>query len=655
MGRRERVKIRSICLTLVMVMIMTLVPMATVYGEVDSVEATEPAAETAIPETVDGDIADRATVPEITDSEATEETSEQAAVEAEKKTAPAEYTEPTVEEEVTPAATYNGVAYETLEAAVEAVDDTDSAKDTVVLERDVLIDGVKETGYINKNIILDLNGKTISGSVEGALIRVSADKSISLRKGTITNTSDAEDAIAVSGTVKVPRRLAIAPAGTWKTAKSIEVIDKVITAKVTMQVNGRTSSAGGTVEPNPPAVIYGQDLVIDIVPNPGYEVRSVIVNGIYKGKENQVTLTKVTRSQNVIIDFVPRNIYIMLDPGHGSKEINRVGNYQEHKRMWVLTKYLQKELEKFLGFAVDLTKQKEAETPGVYLRGQRAQGYDMLISMHSNWSGDGSVDYPLAIVSSGSALNAKARPLGTTLASVVQNTMGTRQRSQVWTRKQSDGTDWYGVIRGAASVGTPSVILEHSFHSNKKARNWLMSNSNLRKMAVAEAKAIAKHYGLTKKARTTTVTYSPKKKGVTLRSMVVRKSPSTSVSGIGRFSSGINIKVDALVIAPDGTAWYKVYTNKKYGYILQKDVKLTADKRQTAKYVEYSSSKRANTSRYMIVRANHASTSSEIGTFRKGTTIKVNGLYTATNGVQWYKVRVSGKDGYVLAKYVTLK
>jgi N-acetylmuramoyl-L-alanine amidase len=73
--------------------------------------------------------------------------------------------------------------------------------------------------------------------------------------------------------------------------------------------------------------------------------------------------------------------------------------------------------------------------------------------------------------------------------------MKTRQRYQVWVKRQNDGRDWYGVIRGSAAVNVPGIILEHSFHSNRSKCKWLLKNKNLRKMAAAEAKTIAEHYG----------------------------------------------------------------------------------------------------------------------------------------------------------------
>lgn len=42
------------------------------------------------------------------------------------------------------------------------------------------------------------------------------------------------------------------------------------------------------------------------------------------------------------------------------------------------------------------------------------------------------------------------------------------------------------MLRGANAVGTPGIILEHSFHTNTRATKWLSSDSNLQKLAKAE-------------------------------------------------------------------------------------------------------------------------------------------------------------------------
>ena len=191
-------------------------------------------------------------------------------------------------------------------------------------------------------------------------------------------------------------------------------------------------------------------------------------------------------------------IYIMLDAGHYAHyNKGSYPDYWESKQMWKLTEYLKEELETYPGFVVGTTRKDQTKDLNLETRGQKSKNYDLFISMHSN-SGGKTADYPLAIVSANGSLYQQALPLGQDLAATIEDTMDTNSSYKVWTKRQSDGRDWYGVIRGAASVGTPGIILEHSFHSNYSKAKWLMSESNLQKMAIAEASTLAKHYGLTK-------------------------------------------------------------------------------------------------------------------------------------------------------------
>ena len=86
-----------------------------------------------------------------------------------------------------------------------------------------------------------------------------------------------------------------------------------------------------------------------------------------------------------------------------------------------------------------------------------------------------------------------ARELSETIASV----MGTSQQPQYVVRWNSAGdADYYGVIRYAAQAGTIGMILEHSFHTQLRATNWLLSDENLRTLAEAEASLLAEYYGM---------------------------------------------------------------------------------------------------------------------------------------------------------------
>ena len=188
-------------------------------------------------------------------------------------------------------------------------------------------------------------------------------------------------------------------------------------------------------------------------------------------------------------------IKICLDAGHYGKynQSPAVSKYYESDMAWKLHLKLKARLEEY-GIEVVTTRKSQNENLGLATRGKKAKGCDLLLSIHSNAVGDKineTVDYPIAFV----PINGSADKLGKLLAECVEQTMNTKQTSRSATKKSSNGNwDYYSVINGAVSVGVPGIILEHSFHTNTKATKWLMEDSNLDKLAKAEAEVIARYF-----------------------------------------------------------------------------------------------------------------------------------------------------------------
>lgn len=222
------------------------------------------------------------------------------------------------------------------------------------------------------------------------------------------------------------------------------------------------------------------------------------------------------------------SLKVCLDAGHYAK-YNRspgVTEYWESERMWKLTELQEAALKK-RGIAVVKTRAKQAVDMALTTRGRMSKGCDLFVSNHSNAVGSGmneSVDYPVAYV----PLNGSADGIGKQLADLVAKTMGTKQSGRTATRKGSSG-DYYGVIRGAVAVGTPGLILEHSFHTNTKAAKWLMSDANLKKLAEAEADCIAAYLGAEahKEAPKEEAAFKPYMVKVTADELNIRKGPGT--------------------------------------------------------------------------------------------------------------------------------
>lgn len=194
---------------------------------------------------------------------------------------------------------------------------------------------------------------------------------------------------------------------------------------------------------------------------------------------------------------------VCLDAGHYGKynQSPAVSAYYESDMVWKLHLKLKKYLEQY-GIKVTQTRNNQATDKGLYDRGAYSKDSDLFLSLHSNAVGSGinnNVDYPIVYVQ----LDGKGNDLGDKLAKAIEKTMGTRQASRISTRKGNRG-EYYGVLRGAAAVGTVGMIIEHGFHTNTQSTKWLLNDSNLDKLAKVEADIIADYFGVEMPKNTTT-------------------------------------------------------------------------------------------------------------------------------------------------------
>lgn len=188
---------------------------------------------------------------------------------------------------------------------------------------------------------------------------------------------------------------------------------------------------------------------------------------------------------------------ICLDAGHVGSKYNQspvVKTYYESAMVWTLHLKLKAQLEA-RGFQVVTTRASIDTDLGVYERGTASKGCDVFISLHSNACGTENVDYPVIYRAYDNKNNVDT--LALKLAKKVGELMGTTQAGRTATRKNSSGGEYYGVLRGARAVGTPYyMLIEHSFHTNTKATKWLSEDTNLDKLAVAEADILAEFFGM---------------------------------------------------------------------------------------------------------------------------------------------------------------
>lgn len=206
---------------------------------------------------------------------------------------------------------------------------------------------------------------------------------------------------------------------------------------------------------------------------------------------------------------------VCLDAGHCGK-YNRspvVPEYYESDMNWKLHLLLKVELEKY-GIQVKTTRADKAKDLGLEARGKASKDCDLFISLHSNAASTESVKYVAAMYmvdDNCGVMDEQSKQFALLLAESVAAVMHLPYNT--WTSKSSsdrDGNgykdDYYGVLRGAHTVHTPGVIIEHGFHTNTATTKWLLNDSNLKKLAEAEAKTIAKWFEVEKEEKPVTFT-----------------------------------------------------------------------------------------------------------------------------------------------------
>lgn len=196
---------------------------------------------------------------------------------------------------------------------------------------------------------------------------------------------------------------------------------------------------------------------------------------------------------------------VCLDAGHYGK-YNRapaVPEYYESDIAWTLHLLLKKQLEQ-RGITVTTTRAEKAKDLALVDRGKKSKGADLFLSLHSNAASTQTPDWVVGICfvkDVNSQLDERSNQIAAALSEAVAKVMGVKfQLTAKASSKDRDGDgrmdDHYGVLRGAYSVGTPGVILEHGFHTHEATARWLLEEKNLEKLAEAEAEVIAAWFDL---------------------------------------------------------------------------------------------------------------------------------------------------------------
>ena len=185
---------------------------------------------------------------------------------------------------------------------------------------------------------------------------------------------------------------------------------------------------------------------------------------------------------------------VMIDPGHYGKYVNQSPvdpSYYESATVWTLANYLAESLRKY-GVLVGLTRTDINENPGLVERGRMAQGYDLFVSIHTNATGNSqgsnAANFPVCFVQ----VNGSSTEIGERLGKALMPLFGA-DKYECYSVANAQGTDYYGVLRGAAEVGVPGLIVEHGFHTCKANVDLLKDDSFLRLLADTDAQTIVSY------------------------------------------------------------------------------------------------------------------------------------------------------------------
>ena len=268
---------------------------------------------------------------------------------------------------------------------------------------------------------------------------------------------------------------------------------------------------------------------------------------------------------------------ICLDAGHYGKYNRSPVNskYYESDMTWKLHLLLKTELEK-RGFEVVTTRTNQSADLGLEARGRKSKGCCLFLSLHSNASSNTSADNSWAcclVPDSKTGIDEISADLGKKLADKVTGIMtGKSNSGYVYRRAGNGGTDYYGVLRGAKSVGTPAILMEHGFHTNIQNTEFLLDDENLKKIAVAEADIIAEYF----KVRTSDNSYASFFKPYTVRildnCLNIRKTAGMSGKIVGTITNhAVYTIVDEK--QADGVTWGRLKSGAGWISLHEKYVK----------------------------------------------------------------------------------
>lgn len=216
---------------------------------------------------------------------------------------------------------------------------------------------------------------------------------------------------------------------------------------------------------------------------------------------------------------VKRKLTVVLDPGHGGRQSGaaRDNEQTEEKTLNLkIAKYLKTELERYENVEVFMTRtgdfDVELEDRTAFAVDKKA---DVMVSIHNNAAGAcAAYDHGCTVLAAKDGykdvLALEEQKLSCNILNELTllgiENQGILLRDSEANERYPNGelADYYAIIRGGVLNDIPTVLIEHAFIDNDNDyEKYLSTDRKLKKLAIADARGIARYYQLVKKGKDT--------------------------------------------------------------------------------------------------------------------------------------------------------
>lgn len=190
------------------------------------------------------------------------------------------------------------------------------------------------------------------------------------------------------------------------------------------------------------------------------------------------------------------DIVIVIDSGHGGENEGTIENGFQEKSMTMRTaQILYDTLSRYDNCTVYMTRTADVDlTLKERAEFAKSVNADFLFSIHYNASLKHNLFGSEVWISAQPPFNAWGYQFGSCQMEAMED-MGLFLRG-VKTRLNSKGTDYYGIIREAAALDIPAVIIEHCHVDEERDVPFCDTPEKQEAFGAADAEAIARYFGL---------------------------------------------------------------------------------------------------------------------------------------------------------------